>query len=73
MGSASETEYLCLLAGDLAYLSADDHATLHQQVEEVKRMLAALLKFHPGESARCKRSAFSLGVIVRFKPVEAEC
>jgi four helix bundle protein len=44
MGSASETEYLCLLAKDLAYLATDEYAGLQQQVEEVKRMLAALLK-----------------------------
>jgi four helix bundle protein len=44
MGSASETESLCLLAKDLAYLATDECAGLQQQVEEVKRMLAALLK-----------------------------
>ena len=44
MGSASEMEYLCLLAKDLAYLTDVDYTSLQQQVEEVKRMLAALLK-----------------------------
>lgn len=44
MGSASETGYLCLLAKDLAYLATDEYAGLQQRVEEVKRLLAALLK-----------------------------
>ena len=44
MGSASETEYLCLLARDLAYLADGDYVSLQEQIEEVKRMLAALLK-----------------------------
>lgn len=44
MGSASETENLCLLARDLAYLPEGVYPELQQQIEEVKRMLAALLK-----------------------------
>jgi four helix bundle protein len=43
MGSASEVEYLLLLARDLTYLTPDKHAPLDQQVTEVKRMLSALL------------------------------
>jgi four helix bundle protein len=44
MGSASETEYELILARDLGFLSQDAHTNLHNEVEEVKRMLASLLK-----------------------------
>ena len=41
-GSASETEYLILLATDLGYLSRDVHVRLHFLVNEVKKMLGTL-------------------------------
>ena len=44
MGSASELEYHVLLAYDLKYLPADNFETLTSQVQEVKRMLAALIR-----------------------------
>ena len=44
MGSASETEYQLILAHDLDFLPSDSYEPLHNEVEEVKRMLAALLK-----------------------------
>ena len=44
MGSCSETEYQLLLSRDLGFLSKDQHNDLQTQVEEVKRMLAGLLK-----------------------------
>jgi four helix bundle protein len=44
MGSASETEYQLILAHDLGFLPKDEHEKLHNDVEEVKRMLASLLK-----------------------------
>lgn len=44
MGSASETEYQIILAHDLDFLSNDSYEKLHNEVEEVKRMLASLLK-----------------------------
>jgi four helix bundle protein len=43
MGSASESEYLLLLAGDLNYFTTDVYETLANAVIEVKRMLAALM------------------------------
>jgi four helix bundle protein len=43
MGSASEVEYLLLLARDLKYASANDYERLHRNVADVKRMTAALL------------------------------
>ena len=43
MGSASELEYLLLLARDLDYCPEAEYARLSARVEEVKRMLAALL------------------------------
>ncbi len=44
MGSASETEYELILARDLEFLVNDNYENLHNGVEEVKRMLASLLK-----------------------------
>ena len=44
MGSASELEYHLLLSRDLGYLKKDDHKRVHDQVEEVKRMLASLTR-----------------------------
>ena len=43
MGSASETEYLSLLANDLKFLNGDSHRKLSTDTAEVKRMLAALI------------------------------
>ena len=44
MGSASETEYLILLARDLEYLTEDQYAELSDTTIRVKKMLTALLK-----------------------------
>lgn len=44
MGSASETEYQLILARDLEFLPKETHEKFHTDVEEVKRMLASLLK-----------------------------
>jgi four helix bundle protein len=44
MGSASEVEFHLLLARDLGYMDDDLHVASEQQVQRVKRMLAALLK-----------------------------
>jgi len=44
MGSASETEHQLILARDLEFLSKDSYEKLHNDVEEVKRMPASLLK-----------------------------
>jgi four helix bundle protein len=43
MGSASELEYLVLLSRDLKLLSADTHDKINATVEEIKRMLSALV------------------------------
>jgi four helix bundle protein len=43
MGSASELEYLLLLAKDLNYLSLEKYGALHAQTIEVKRMLAPFI------------------------------
>ena len=42
-GSASETEYLILLTGDLGYISQKQGAELLQSVQEIKRMLGGLI------------------------------
>jgi four helix bundle protein len=44
MGSASETEYHLLLAKDLGYITEEQFQSTTSAVQEVKRMLAALLK-----------------------------
>jgi four helix bundle protein len=44
MGSASETEYQLILAHNLDFLPKESYEQLHNEVEEVKRMLASLLK-----------------------------
>ena len=44
MGSASEAEYQLLLAHDLAFLDGQTHRRLSNDVVEVKRMLASLLR-----------------------------
>ena len=43
MGSASELEYFLLLARDLTFLRDGDHERVTADVQEVKRMLAALI------------------------------
>ena len=44
MGSASETEYQLILARDLEFPPKDSYEKLHNDAEEVKRMLASLLR-----------------------------
>lgn len=44
MGSAAEVEYHLLLARDLKYISPEEGASAATAIEEVKRMLASLLK-----------------------------
>ena len=44
LGSASELEYHLLLSRDLEYLPAEQHVQLAGDVDEVKRMLAALIQ-----------------------------
>jgi four helix bundle protein len=44
MGSASELEYLLLLANNLGFLKDDAHATLTAETQELKRMLSGLLR-----------------------------
>ena len=44
MGSASEVEYHLLLAHDLGFIAGSDFPPLADQVQAVKRMLAALIR-----------------------------
>lgn len=44
MGSASETEYEVILAYDLGFLSKIQFDGLQSQAEEIKKMIASLLK-----------------------------
>ena len=44
VGSASETEYLVLLARDLKYLNPDQYIELINEIVSIKKMLTALLK-----------------------------
>jgi four helix bundle protein len=43
IGSASELEYFVLLARDLKFIAASDHDALTEDIEEIKRMLSALI------------------------------
>jgi four helix bundle protein len=51
MGSASELEYHLLLSKDLNYVKTEVHSKVHAQVEEVKRMLASLIRKVDAERA----------------------
>src|SRR5262249_15993762 len=51
MGSASELEYHLLLSKDLRYLKHELHDKVQVQVEEVKRMLASLIRKVDSERA----------------------
>jgi four helix bundle protein len=44
MGSASEVEYLLILARDLEYLKVETYSALEENTIEVKRMLSAFIK-----------------------------
>jgi|SRR6185312_6560681 len=44
MGSASELGYHLLLSRDLGYLKSATHERIEPQVQEVKRMLASLIR-----------------------------
>ena len=44
LGSASELEYHLVLAADLGFLTADQHADLDGCTTEIKRMLTGLAK-----------------------------
>lgn len=50
MGSASELEYELLLARDLGYLHDPAYVRLAQQVQEVKKMTASLIRKLRAES-----------------------
>ena len=43
MGSASESEYLLLLAKDLNYISDKEFDKLILKIQEIKRMLSSLI------------------------------
>jgi four helix bundle protein len=51
-GSASELEYHILLARDLGFLAQGDFESLTGQVQEVKKMLAGLIKRVESERTR---------------------
>jgi four helix bundle protein len=44
MGSASEVDYLTLLACDLGYVSTPDYTELASELSEIRRMLTGLYK-----------------------------
>ena len=44
MGSANELEYHFLLSKDLGYINSETHNVVEPQVQEVKRMLASLIR-----------------------------
>lgn len=50
MGSASETEYLLLIARDLGYLPNSLYESLHADIIEIKQMLSSLINKLKAES-----------------------
>jgi four helix bundle protein len=58
MGSACEAEYLLLLSRDLAYLG-ETYLQLEDGVQEVKRMLAGLLRRLNAENGQARLTAES--------------
>ena len=44
MGSASETEYLIILAHDLKYVNDDQYVAVIDTIVSIKKMLAALIR-----------------------------
>src|SRR5579871_138395 len=52
MGSASELDYLLLLAKDLGYIQTGVHARLAGEVSEIRRMLTAFYKRVRGPEKR---------------------
>jgi four helix bundle protein len=52
MGSASELEYHLLLSHDLGFLAANKFDALTVQVQEIKKMLASLIRRVDAERAR---------------------
>ncbi len=42
--SASEVDYTLMLSKDLGYISIEDYIPLQEQIEEIKRMLSALIE-----------------------------
>jgi four helix bundle protein len=44
MGSASETEYLIFLSGELGYLTKTSTENMIESISEIKKMLASLIK-----------------------------
>jgi four helix bundle protein len=52
MGSASELEYFILLAFDLGLLPHEEFKKLTSQVQEIKRMLASLIRRASAERSR---------------------
>lgn len=59
-GSTSELDYHLLLSKDLEYLRQHEYQALHQNVIEIRKMLAALIAKVEGERAQAK-SARSAG------------
>ena len=52
MGSASELEYHVLLSHDLGFLEPEKFEALTSQVQEVKKMLASLIRRVDAERSR---------------------
>ena len=56
MGSACELEYQLLLAQDLGYLAEGQHVEIQPNLEEIKRMLAGLIRTVRERSANTKNT-----------------
>ncbi len=45
LGSANETDYCCLCASELKYISEQEYTRVNQSINEVRAMLISFLKF----------------------------
>jgi four helix bundle protein len=57
-GSASELEYHLLLAHDLGSLPTESYDGVNRQVEEIKKMLASLVRRVDAERTLCPQRSF---------------
>ncbi len=44
LGSANEVDYCILLSKDLEFINLDEYKVLNEKIEEIKKMLSALIR-----------------------------
>lgn len=56
-GSLEETKYHMLLSKDLGYLSTEEYALAHEQIEKVGKLLYGLIKYTKGSSSLLRHTS----------------